>query len=97
LLAVVRELLRVLSANVLDYSVVEVETVWAVPFSLALPTRAGAASPKIVRVARAVPTDGSPVHFGATTWSWTGSGVSISDVDGLVAGTSYKLTFEVVG
>lgn len=97
LVAVVKELLRVLTANVLDYSVVEVETVWSPPFSLALPTRAGNASPKIVRVARAVPADGSPVYFGATTWSWTGAGVSISDVDGLVTGTSYKLTFEVVG
>lgn len=99
LIAVVRELLKVLSANVLDYSVVEVETVWSAPFSLALPTRAGNASPKIVRAARAVdvanPT--TPVYFGATSWNWTGAGVSISDVEGLVTGTTYKLTFEVVG
>jgi hypothetical protein len=99
LIAVVKELLRVLTANVLDYSVVEVETVWSTPFSLALPTRAGNISPKIVRAARAVdvanPT--TPVYFGATAWSWTGAGVSISDVEGLVAGTTYKLTFEVIG
>lgn len=97
LLEVVRQLLRVLSADVLDYSVVAVEKVWSAPFDLALPTRAGNSSPSIVRLGRAVVSDGSPVHFGATTWTWTGTAARITDVDGLVPGTSYKLTFEVIG
>ena len=97
LLGVVRELLRVLAANVLDYSVVTVEKTWSTPFDLALPARAGGVSPQIVRLGRAVVADGSPVHFGATTWTWTGAAVRISDIDGLVPGVSYKLTFEVIG
>lgn len=94
-----RQLLAALTANVLDYSVIEVETVWSAPFTLNLPARGAAGSPKIVRVARAIAsaTPSTPVHFGATAWTWTGAAVSVSDVDGLVAGTSYKLTFEVIG
>lgn len=94
---VLRELLRVLGTNVLDYSTYSVEKIWSVPFNLMLPGRAD--SPRVVRLARAqvVGDPVTPVHFGATTWTWSGSTAVISDVDGLAAGVSYKLTFEVVG
>lgn len=90
-------------SGVLDLNTYTLEIVWNPPFSLQVPTFGNMprkTSPDIVRVARAVATDSTltPVHFGATSWVWQGSGqVQILDVDGLVAGAKYSLTFEVVG
>ena len=96
------EILRCL-ANVLESNTYTVEVAWSVPFILQAPMSGQvrrADSPSIVRLGRAVDvaSPATPVHFGATTWEWRGDGsVKITDVDGLVAGTKYRLTFEVVG
>lgn len=96
------DILQVLK-DVLNSNTYNVEMVWSVPFNLQIKTGLGDSRrfpPEIVRVARATPSDDleTPVHFGATQWSWNGDGsVAIKDVDGLVTGTKYRLVFEVVG
>jgi hypothetical protein len=95
------DILRCLS-NVLESNTYTVETVWRVPFVLQIPTAGNVRrteEPSIVRLGRAiVSTDlQAVVHFGACNWQWVGNGnVQINDVDGLVNGVKYKLTFEVV-
>lgn len=89
--------------GVLDLNTYKLTVVWNPPITLSIPTfgnMSRSSSPDIVRCARAVDTSSrtTPVHFGATFWSWVGDGsVRIDDVDGLVAGVKYELTFEVVG
>lgn len=89
--------------GVLDLNTYTLEIVWNPPFNLQVPTFGNMprkSAPDIVRVARAVDVSNplTPVHFGATSWIWAGSGqVTILDVNGLVAGTDYSLTFEAVG
>jgi hypothetical protein len=77
--------------------------VWHVPFSLQVPTFGNTtrtSSPQIVRLGRAAVSGDqlTPVHFGACSWQWNGDGsVQILDVDGLVDGVKYQLTFEAIG
>ena len=96
------ELLKVLM-NVQEIGLYSVEVSWSEPMNLAIPFRSGGVrknAPGIVRLANANLSDApeSPVNYGATKWKWNGDGsVKIIHVEGLTAGTSYQLTFEVVG
>ncbi len=89
-------------SNVSESGLYFIEVAWSEPMNLAVPFRSGGArkvSPGVVRLARAQLSAApeTPVSFGATHWSWNGDGtVKLIHVDGLVLGTSYKLTFEVV-
>ena len=100
----VRDLLKALGF-VPDTSIYIIEsTAWAPPIKMQVPLYKGAqpraVSPDIVRCARATTLNDkkTPVHFGATIWEWFGNNqISITDVDGLVAGDTYRLVFEVIG
>ena len=94
------DILRCL-ANVLESNTYTAEVVWSVPFVLQVPLSGQIRrleSPAVVRLGRAIDsaTPATPVHFGACSWEWNNGSVKINDVDGLVSGTKYKLTFEVV-
>lgn len=94
-----KNLTNVLDSNLYTFD----EVTWQVPFDFYVPTAGNVprtTSPGVVELKRAIavgdPT--TPVHFGATAWNWRGGGqVRVTDVDGLVAGTKYQLTFQVVG
>lgn len=80
----------------------EQRVVWNVPHDFSVPDGSGAArpsSPNVVRLARAVDLEDSqtPVHFGATTWTWQGRDiVRVIDVAGLRVGGKYTLVWEVL-
>lgn len=89
--------------SLLDHSTYTVDVVWSPPVPMSVPLFGGvprAVSPDIVRVARATLSADTttPVHFGATAWSWLGNNsINLTDVDGLVVGTKYRLVLEVIG
>lgn len=89
--------------GVLDLNTYKLDLVWNPPVTLQIPTFGGMprkSSPDVVRVCRAIDPANplSPVHFGATAWTWNGDGsVNVTDVDGLVQGVKYSLVFEAVG
>lgn len=102
--AVIRQALEFifrLLGRVPEYNIYKYRTVWHVPYLMAVPTNGNTQrvlSPDVVRVGRAlaVGDEITPVYAGAVLWKWTGSQVEIQDVEGLVDGVTYDLTFEVV-
>lgn len=86
-----------------DTNTYKFEVVWVVPFTMSVPTQNNTprtSSPDVVECKRAIdvanPT--TPVLFGACHWNWIGdNSVRIENVDGLIAGTRYQLTFQVSG
>lgn len=91
-----------LLGNVIQYDIYKSRVVYHVPFKLAVPTTGNnprIKTPDIVRLGRAlaVGDEVTPVYTGSVLWRWLGgSQVSIDDVEGLVDGVTYDLTFEVL-
>lgn len=91
-----------LLGSVVQYDLYKLTTVWHVPFKLSVPTtglQLRTTPPAVVRLGRAVAIGDeiTPVYTGSVLWTWGGDGsVTIQDVEGLVAGVKYELTFEVV-
>lgn len=98
---VFRDILNSLQ-SVLDLNTYTVESKYTVPFDFRVPTFGGLPrlqTPDVVQCVRATPTDDplTPVHLGATQWTWIGNGqVRVNDVAGLVVGCNYRLVFKVV-
>lgn len=97
----VRDLLKSLT-GVLDLNVYVLPgQTWKPGMLLSVPINGvikRSVSPRVVKLVRAVADSGvSPVHFGATSWTWQGDNqVKIDDIAGLVSGAKYDLTFEVI-
>lgn len=96
------ELIFQLLGRVPEYNIYKYRAVWHVPYRMAVPTGGNTlrvVSPDVVRVGRAlaVGDETTPVYTGSVLWKWLGGGqIEIQDVQGLVDGVTYDLTFEVL-